>query len=215
MELMIDTWNVLHQTGILPPESAGIGVRGLVSLLNSSRWSGENITFVCDGTPSGNCANGPHYQTIFTGSIRRADDEIMDRVSDSSASRSILVVTSDREIIRSIKASGAQHIGSAAFLQALVDDNQTPKKKHVRRPSGLSAEHAQKWKREFGIDAEALEELQKTPLPHLESPKPTPKALPDSKPATAPKIKKQRPVNPPEPILPADLLAEARRLLGE
>ncbi|MFT4593282.1 MAG: putative RNA-binding protein with PIN domain [Phycisphaerales bacterium] len=211
MELMIDTWNVLHQTGILPPESAGIGIQGLVSLINSSRWAGENTTFVCDGTPAENSANGPNYQTVFTGAVRTADDEIMDRVAASSSSRSILVVTSDREIIRSIKAGGAQHIGSAAFLQALVDDNQAPKKKHVRRPSGLSAELAQKWKREFGIDAEALEELQKTTLPRINAPKP--KAKP--KPLATPVEKKQRPVTPPEPILPAELLAEARRLLGE
>ena len=146
---------------------------------------------------------------MFTGAVRTADDEIMDRVAASSSSRSILVVTSDREIIRSIKAGGAQHIGSAAFLQALVDDNQAPKKKHVRRPSGLSAELAQKWKREFGIDAEALEELQKTPLPRINAPKPKPKPL------ATPAEKMQRPVTPPEPILPAELLAEARRLLGE
>ena len=96
MELMIDTWNVLHQTGILPSESAGIETQGLVKLIQQSRWGRERITLVCDGTPSEHAANGPKVQTIFTGPYRTADDEIIDQVTGSSSARSILVITSDR-----------------------------------------------------------------------------------------------------------------------
>ena len=204
---MIDTWNVLHQTGILPPESAGIEVRGLVSLLNSSRWSMERITFICDGTPSENSAHGPKYQTVFTGANRSADDEIMGRVASSSSAREIIVVTSDREIIRSIKANGAKHLNSAVFLQILIEDNKAPKKKRVHRPSGLSAELADQWKREFGIDEQALQELQDTPLPTLQKQESVPKEKP--------KVKQQRNAIPEPPILPPDLLEEARNLINQ
>ncbi len=208
MELMIDTWNVLHQTGILPPESAGIGIRGLVSLINSSRWADEKITFVCDGTPSDNYANGPNYQTIFTGSARIADDEIIDRVASSSSSREIIVVTSDREIIRSIKTKGAQHISSTEFLQILVDDNRAPKKKHVHRPSGLSSKLAKEWKQEFGIDDETLQDLQNTPVPVIKS-----DTTHQPEKVAPPKKKKEQNIKPDESMLPKELLEEARRLL--
>ena len=50
MHLLIDTWNVLHQTGILPPENAGIGIKGLTRLVATSRLQGCLMTLVCDGT---------------------------------------------------------------------------------------------------------------------------------------------------------------------
>ncbi len=159
---MIDTWNVLHQTGILPPESAGIGVQGLAKLIQGSRWGSERITLVCDGTPSELGAGGPRIQTVFTGPSRTADDEIMQRVSNSSSARNILVVTSDREIIRSIKTKGAQHIGSAAFLQSLVDDVRHPKQKKVHRPSEISKSHAQEWRKEFGIEEQSVQGEEQT-----------------------------------------------------
>jgi predicted RNA-binding protein with PIN domain len=208
MELMIDTWNVLHQTGVLPPESAGIGIKGLAFLIRKSRWSGEKITFVCDGTPSDNCANGQNYRTVFTGSTRTADDEIMDRVATSSSSRETIVVTSDREIIRSIKSKGAQHIGSAEFLQILVDDNKTTKKKHVQRPSGLSSKLAKEWKQEFGIDDNTLRDLKDSSIPKIES-----NTDPQPEQVNPPQNKKKQNTKQDEPVLPKELLEEARRLL--
>jgi predicted RNA-binding protein with PIN domain len=184
MELIIDTWNVLHQTGILPPESAGIGTRGLCTLIQRSRWAGERITLVCDGTPSDIGGVGPKLQTIFTGPHRTADDEIVDRVANSSSARSILVITSDREIIRSIKKNGAKHLGSAAFLQTLFDDASTSKKKRVHRPSGLSRAHANEWRKEFGLDEQAIQDND-NPM-----------------------------IKPDEPLLPDDLLDEAQRLIN-
>jgi predicted RNA-binding protein with PIN domain len=212
MELMIDTWNVLHQTGVLPPESAGIGTQGLCALIEGSRWGGESVTLICDGTPSENAVTGPKTMTIFTGPHRSADDEIMARVASSTSARSILVITSDREIIRSIKSNGAQHLGSAAFLQTLVDDCSSTKKKKriVHRPSGLSPQLAQEWKEHFGIDEQMLEELHNTTMPNIHdvhTPKP-------EKPEP-PIVNKKRTAKPTEPILPDKLLEEARRLLGE
>ena len=207
MELLIDTWNVLHQTGILPPESAGIGLRGLGELLKNSRWAGVKITFVCDGTPSDIVANDPKFHTIFTGPKRRADDDLMDLVASSSSARSITVITSDREIIKSIKANGASHLSSAAFLKALVKDQRSPKNRPIRRPSGLSSEHAEEWKKEFGINQSVIEELGKTtPTPIQEN------ICKNQKPNIKEKVKQ---VSEKEvPLLPDELLNEARKLLG-
>jgi len=203
MELLIDTWNVLHQTGILPPESAGNGIQGLIRLIGSSRWNKDRTTLVCDGTPSDSCPTGARVLVVFTGPQRTADDEIMHRVAISSAKRSITVVTSDREIIRSIKAAGSQHLSSAAFLQMLVDDHDIPQSKKVHRPTGLSEQGAAEWKDRFGLDDDAVEELLR---PEIQEPI-------DPKPHQKKQLPKLLPTKHDEPALPAALLEEARRLL--
>ena len=203
MELLIDTWNVLHQTGILPPESAGNGIKGLVRLIGSSRWSKDRATLVCDGTPSDSCPTGARVSVVFTGPHRSADDEIMQRVATSSAKRSITVITSDREIIRSIKAAGSQHLGSGAFLQMLVDDHDIPQSKKVHRPAGLSEQGAAEWKELFGLDDDAVEELLCPEIQEHTNPKSRQKTQP-------PKL---LPTKQDGPAIPAALLEEARRLL--
>lgn len=222
MELLIDTWNVLHQTGILPQESAGIGTRGLVRMIKNSRWGRDKATLICDGTPSDSIQHGVLFQIVFTGAIRSADDEIIGRVTNSSSARSILVITSDRAIIRVIKAAGAQHMSSTGFLQLLVDDNNIPAKRKVHRPMGLSSDGVDEWKGHFGIDEHSLKELSKSIK--QESPK-SKQTKSKNNPSTTLKEKsdeihaphndtpKKRVVDPCEPLLPPGLLEEARRLL--
>jgi predicted RNA-binding protein with PIN domain len=213
MELLIDTWNVLHQTGILPADSAGIGTGGLCKMIENSRWGREKVALICDGTQSNEHETDVRYQTVFTGPCKSADDEIMERVANSSAPKSILVVTSDREIVTSIRKRGAQQISSSAFLLALVEDSHLPKTKSIRRPSGLSPKLAQEWKEHFGIDEKVLEELHNTTAPDLQQSDPVEKPKTMS-PEPEPKPKKERTVQLSEPVLPDDILEEARRLLG-
>ena len=209
MELLIDTWNVLHQTGILPPESAGIGRRGLIRLIGSSRWSRGRTTLVCDGTPSDPCPTGARIEIVFTGPHRTADEEIMQRVAASSARRSILVVTNDREIIRSIKAAGAQHLGSAVFLQILVDDHNFPHSKKTQKPTGLSEGDVLAWKERFGLDEDAIEELINSTESDL--PPTNPPSQPQDR--NKPRTDRTRATQHDDSALPPDLLEEARRLL--
>lgn len=49
MPLIIDVYNVLHTTGILPPDLAGIGVTDLKRLIAISRYRNEPCRLVCDG----------------------------------------------------------------------------------------------------------------------------------------------------------------------
>ena len=215
MELLIDTWNVLHQTGVLPADSAGIGTAGLCSLIEKSRWGREKISLICDGTPSDEHEFGVQYQRTFTGPTKSADTEIMERVKNSSAPRSILVVTSDREIIKSIRRRGAQQIGSAAFLHTLVEDSHRPKAHAIQRPSGLSPKLAQEWKEHFGIDEKVLAELHNSPISELNRDEPRLYKEQVQRPvAPIQKQKTKRIVKSDEPILPKELLEEARRLLG-
>ena len=211
MQLLIDTWNVLHQVGILPPESAGMEVVDLFKMIQNSRFSKHQIAFVCDGTPSQECPVGNKVRTIFTGHHRTADDEIIALVNNSSASRSILVVTSDREIIRSIKIEGAQHAGSSEFLRLIVEDNRIPTRKRIQRPSELSQEGAAAWKEVFGVDDDELEKLQDVQLPDHLKRNPAPAEAPDHN----DKLERPKEIKDNElPSLPTELVEEARRMLG-
>jgi predicted RNA-binding protein with PIN domain len=205
MDLLVDTWNVLHQTGVLPPESSGIGLEGLIRLLGASRWRGDRITLVCDGTPSPSGSGGPRVEVVFTGPSRSADDEIVARVRASSAAGRILVITSDREIQRTVRPAGASVMGSPEFLAALVRDGERSTQRAAPRPSGLSPDKAAKWRDEFQLDAETLRALEQ----EAEATAPQPPAAPDPPPSVEP----SPPSAPPPDCLPPKLLEEARRLL--
>ncbi len=217
MELLVDTWNVLHQMGVLPPDLAGLGVEELANVLSKSRWSRDQISLICDGTPppdGSNLGSTRNIEIIYTGGSKTADQEIMDRVAASSTAKRIVVVTNDREIIRFIRAKGAQQLGSVEFLKAVADDHLRPNKKIVRKPSGLSPEKAAKWKEEFGFDSADMmglhEEIKHIDIPEQkEPPPPTPEEKVKQKSQTKKVAKPQPPV---EPDLPDDLINEARRL---
>jgi len=56
--LLIDTYNVLHVTGVLPPELSGLEVADLAKLVQAGRHSGHEIILVCDGTGAGSSKHG-------------------------------------------------------------------------------------------------------------------------------------------------------------
>ena len=211
MELLVDTWNVLHQMGVLPPDLAGLEVGELAHLLSKGRWASDRISLICDGTPGNSgSATGRNVEIVYTGGTKSADQEIMDRVAVSSTANRIVVVTNDREIIRFIRAKGAQQLGSVEFLEAVADDHQRPNKKIVRKPSGLSPEKAAAWKEEFGFDSEDMTDLHEE-IKHVDIPKPKTVPTPEEKPKSKSK-KIAKPRLPAEPDLPDDLINEARRL---
>lgn len=209
MELLIDTWNVLHQTGILPPDLAGLEVSELANLLSKGRWSRDRISLICDGTPgAGLGAPTRNTEIVFTGGTKSADQEIMDRVASSSSANRIVVVTNDREIVRFIRTKGAQHLGSVEFLKAIIDDHQRPNKTVVRKPSGLSPEKAAAWKDEFDFDISEIDiaDIQD----EVNTPETQAHRLPPEKKRS---VKKEAfPKTPAEPNLPDDLIDEARKL---
>jgi predicted RNA-binding protein with PIN domain len=190
----------------------------LASLLSRGRWSRDNISLICDGTPSNTGVHASrNIEIIFTGGTKSADQEIMDRVSTSSSSNRIVVVTNDREIIRFIRARGAQHLGSVAFLEAIIEDHQKPTKQHARKPSGLSPDKAAAWKDEFALTDASIDQLEEEiSLPIIETEDPPIHESKKSPVQKKPKPKKlPKPAPPPKTELPSDLIDEARKLADE
>ncbi|MHC4948798.1 MAG: NYN domain-containing protein [Planctomycetota bacterium] len=160
MPLVVDTYNVLHVTGILPPDLAGIGVEGLADLLGRSRYDREPTVLVCDGTARGKPRAGlrGRVEVRYAGPGRTADEVIARLVERSTAPRRLTVVSSDRAVARSARRRRCRVLTSEAFLRQLAADatRERPPEPPGRPDGPLSEEEVRQWTAELGLDAEAL-----------------------------------------------------------
>ncbi len=127
--LLVDVSNVLHTTGVLPPEIAGIDVDGLVRLLGISRYAKRRMVLACDGHPGRGrpapTGTGGHatLEIVYAGSGRQADDLLIDRMNASHHGRHATLVSSDRELISVAARRGLRSLTSASFLLQLSTDH--------------------------------------------------------------------------------------------
>jgi len=121
MPLVIDTYNVLHVTGVLPGELVVGDPEGLARLVAASRFGAEAVWLVCDGVPRGATRVG-RIVIEGAGARRQADDHIAEIVERSSAPRRVTVVTSDRGLARRVRSRGALIVKSEEFLAMLAED---------------------------------------------------------------------------------------------
>ena len=158
MPLVIDTYNVLHVTGVLPGELAVGEPEGLARLIEASRFAAEAVWLVCDGVPRGASRVG-RIVIEGAGPRRKADDHIADIVGRSSAPRRVMVVTSDRELSRRVRGRGAEVVRSEEFLAMLAEDARRarPRRKappDPRRSVPLDDREVAGWMAVFRITAE-------------------------------------------------------------
>jgi len=236
MPLLLDTYNILHVVGVLPPDLAGVDVRGLAELIETSRYGGEDRLLVCDGAPAPGAPRGlvAGSRVVYTGHGRTADDHIMDFVAGSTAPRRVTVVTSDREIIRAVRKRRARTIDSATFLEHLAmdaeDASTAPLFTHDdleavpddESPDGASSDEAgseSKWKALIDLGTAFMERENEAPLPADLA-----ERLPSSKPRTPATPGEDRddadddaPPPPADvrPIVPDDVAREAGKIWRE
>lgn len=155
--LVIDTYNVLHVTGVLPPELAGPDAIKLAGLIGRSRWAGADARLVCDGG-AGNLvlpadlAAGSRIRLVFAGHGPDAADKMIERIIDKdSAPRSLLVVSSDRRIQTAARKRRAKWFSSEQFLQRIADDASVGGK-GVRGSAAVDPTTSAMWLREFGFE---------------------------------------------------------------
>lgn len=162
MPLIIDTYNVLHVVGVLPPDLAGIDTSGLIRLISGSRYRQEKISLICDGIPHEQAPTSHAGPIIikYSGSNRTADDVIHDLINRSSTPRRLLVISSDHEILRSARRRRCRSLTSERFLQHLINDADSGSDpKLSQRPAGtLSPRQTKQWTDEFVIDDSILEQ---------------------------------------------------------
>ena len=80
----------------------------------------EPVTVVFDGDPPAEpVEGGEDVDVVFAGRGRTADDEIAHRVSADTDQASLVVVTSDGELVRRVQAHGAGVLGAGTFRHRL------------------------------------------------------------------------------------------------
>lgn len=161
MPLLVDTFNVLHVTGVLPPDLAGLDAEGLAALVAETGFRHDGVWLVCDGTPPRPAPrNRPGVVLTWAGPGQSADALLVRLVDRSTAPRRITVVTDDRAVRRSVKRRGATLWASAHFLARLADS--LPRRARHRgepakRPlAPLAPRDVQHWLHEFGLSDEDL-----------------------------------------------------------
>lgn len=169
--LIVDAYNALQTSGVLPPHLAGIELEGLARLVSQSRYASRTAILVCDGKPhSASLAraqadrHGPDRRqlhgcdVLFAGAGNDADSLIERLISQSSAPGRLTVVSTDRRLRRAAARRGALSISSAEFLRQLATDAARPPKEAYpafAQEIPLDPYSLTLWMREFGIDDQA------------------------------------------------------------
>jgi len=240
MPLIIDTYNVLHVTGILPPEIAGIDARGLIELIGRSRYRSQPVTLVCDGTPAEDAPTGRvgPITIRYGGPGPTADALIAAIIRRSSSPRRLIIVSSDRAVQREARRRRCDVLSSEQFLEQLAVDHEqpTPRKK-ARAPGpipqpigGETASPAKKAPRppaESVLPPELVKEAEsilEQGLPEEEPtlaetpPQPPPEPPASEPPPGQPDSASSGAAHPPpkrprEPLLPSSLIREAEQMV--
>lgn len=172
--LIVDTYNVLGVTGVLPPELAGLDAGGLAGLVGRSRWRRGGAVLVCDGTGGGDRPGAEAWgdgdvRVVYAGAGRDADGHIRRMVLESTSPRRLTVVSSDRAVQRSARVRRCRVVDSATFLRGLVRDAGRGSAEPVRRPQGVKGrDQTRAWMAELGVDVDPW-----ASIPASEAVKPT------------------------------------------
>lgn len=164
LALLIDTYNVLHSGLPQAPDEPGADILHLAERIAGSRFRSENlVTLVCDGVPppvpSFPAAHGG-CRILFAGAGREADTLIEELIREDSAPARLLVVSSDRRILKAARKRRAKTLTSPAFLYQLA----APEPREHRRPARdagpkaardrpLKDGEVDQWMNYFGPDA--------------------------------------------------------------
>jgi len=161
MPLVIDVNNLLHVTGVLPPEIAGIDERALADLIGQSRFQREAACLVCDGPARGRPTEDIGSVVFHYAGVRCTADAVIAKIVDScTAPRRMTVISSDRAILKHAKRRKCPTITAHEFLEILARDHaagaRASKGKHAAharaRIDPLTQEQIHAWKVYFGLD---------------------------------------------------------------
>jgi len=161
--LIVDVYNVLHVTGVLPPELAGPSAADLADLVAHSRYARRGAILVCDGRPTrtptaqragtGSTAFGGSIRVVFAGGGKDADTLIERLIAEHSAPRRLLVVSDDRRIRAAAGRRRAGRLSSGDFLAHLAHDASRPTTDRApAKPDTLEPGEVDAWLREFGYE---------------------------------------------------------------
>ncbi|MFA7236357.1 MAG: NYN domain-containing protein [Phycisphaeraceae bacterium] len=153
MALIIDAYNVLHCTHVLPDWCAIHCPAHLCLALESSRFAHQRCVVVCDGAPKPLDIEytGP-VELRYSGHASDADTVIEQLIDADHSPRRLIVVSNDRRLMTAARRRRARSMTSEAFLHLLV----TPSKRdadHDAKPTVVP--NPDYWLEQFQLDPDA------------------------------------------------------------
>lgn len=173
MALIVDAYNVLHCTHVLPSRYAMISATDLCRLLETSRWAGRPMAVVCDGVqkPTEDDYAGP-VELIYAGAGGDADSVIERLIAASDAPRDMTVVSNDRRLQKAARRRRARTMTSERFLQQLVSSPKPPRSPGAGKPKQIAdTDH---WLDAFDIDPQTVEQIREQVEQETAPPPPPP-----------------------------------------
>lgn len=192
--LLVDTFNVLHVTGVMPEHLAGLDVEGLAALIRQSRYARQRVLLICDGT--GPARSGRHtpiaqqrgpfqphaapagagVHICFAGPGASADDLIAAIVQHEHRTRGATVVSNDRAVRARARKQGLTPLAAEAFLRSLTLDADRAERRRPHpssRPAfaqqvPLDRSTVGQWLQAMGVSAAEIREIESevARLPH-------------------------------------------------
>lgn len=175
MPVLVDGNNLLHAARDAGTSTLLIGRSMLCDTLGEwARRRNQRVHVVFDGPqPSTQLAaqiGHPNIQVTYSGSGITADDAVLNILEADSATRRILVVSTDREVARAARHWRAQSIRSDEFWATVKRDLARPlprRSEPEEKEVGLDPEATQQWLEEFGLaDSDGVDGFTRPPEDH-------------------------------------------------
>jgi predicted RNA-binding protein with PIN domain len=148
MPLLIDGHNLIGRLPGLDLSDPDDEVKLVARLRTYSARTGKRVTVVFDrGLPGGRSRelSGGGVEVVFASAGHTADGILRERIRGARDPRGLTVVTSDREVMRAARASGARVMRSGKFAAKL----KAPQTASVEQDVHLSAEEVEEWLKVF------------------------------------------------------------------
>jgi len=160
MPVLIDGDNLLHAARGVADDAQSASRAWLCRLLTSWDPQGlHHVTIFFDGVRPDSPGDGPTEAgrlTIRYSDAWTADDLIIEAIESSSASRRLVVVSSDRAVRTAARRRRARSLDSGSFITKVLNDLDRAERRAKREPPekfrGLPPGEVDQWLKEFGID---------------------------------------------------------------
>jgi predicted RNA-binding protein with PIN domain len=160
MSYLVDGNNVMGQRVGWHRDKPGARRGLLEELARFAMVKRVSVSVVFDGQPEQHFADGSSYKGVKVFYAERgsnADERIKRMVDEARARRTLLVVTSDRELASYVRQCGAQVIRSGDFRERLAEAAADKSSATDEEPK-VNQKDVPEWMRYFGVGPEDDEE---------------------------------------------------------
>ncbi|MBI1369919.1 MAG: hypothetical protein GC162_14850 [Planctomycetes bacterium] len=155
MSLILDAYNVLHCSHVLPERYASINALQLAAMLDRSNFDPGRLIVVCDGNPKPDedlalCDIG-RAELLHSGKSEEADDVIERLIDADTSPRKLTVVSNDHRIQRAAKRRRARVLSCETFLNQLARAFARYEHQQHAKPRPPMPNDPDAWMKKFGL----------------------------------------------------------------